>query len=164
MYHTSEIWRPFLQTSSVKVICWLCSTGNIGVKSSVQSWTQKIVTKGSIILISSITINEQVSEYIYFGFTYTHLTALLIGWFFILCISYFNDDYMHLNISCNYYAFYAYHINILHYLPLWNQTFPGRKSWQGSSWFCLSMVRLCQHKILTLPKLKLWKRNLYASY
>ena len=82
---------------------------------------------------------EQVSEYIYFGFTYTHLTALLIGWFFILCISYFNDDYMHLNISCNYYAFYAYHINILHFVLWSDQTFSDIQSRQDRSWLCLYM-------------------------
>ena len=28
------------------------------------------------------------------------------------------------------------------FLPLWNQTFPGKRRLQGISWFCLSMGRL----------------------
>ena len=65
---TWEIWRSCLQTSYVKRNRRLSYTRNIGLKSSVQSWKRKLITAGSIISSLSAPSNEQVSEYIYFGF------------------------------------------------------------------------------------------------
>ena len=47
MYSINRIiWRPSLQTSSVKSILRLCPTNNMGVESLVKPWTWKLITAG----------------------------------------------------------------------------------------------------------------------
>ena len=108
---TWEIRRTSLHTSSVKRNRQLSSTRNIGVKSSVQSWEWKLITAGTIISSLSIPSNDQVSEYIYFGFYIHALNCIIVTMvLYFLWLSYFNDDIMLLTVLCNYYDSYASHI------------------------------------------------------
>ena len=133
--HTWGVWRPCLQTSSMIGILRLCSTGNAGVKSLVQSWTWKQITSGRIISRSSIPRNEQVSEYVFWDFIYMHLTALLSIWFYSSYVSHVLMIFTILNILCNYSNSYASHISMIHFLLCQNQKLPDRLRWQDSSWY-----------------------------
>ena len=78
----------------MKVIRWLYSTSNIGVKSSQKSVKLKWNHVGREISRSEILSNEQVSGSIYLSFIYLHLSALLLCCFFYSCASRFYDNYM----------------------------------------------------------------------
>ena len=66
-----------------------------------------------------------------------HLSAFFYDGFILFMLVVFYDDYILLMIIIiiKYYAYYDYHITILHFVPLRNQTSPDIRTRQDTIWF-----------------------------
>ena len=81
--------------------------------------------------INLVNPNQQAGKLLYlFGLSIHSFILIIVRTvLFFLCFSCFNYNSMFLkilNILCNYYASYDSHINILNFVPFWNQTFTDR--------------------------------------
>ena len=97
--------------------------------------------KNNIKLVNSKQLAGKLFNIFEF-YKHAFISIIIVLVLFFLCFSYFCYYYMLLMIIiilCKYYASCDSHINILHFVTLWNQNVPDRWSIQDSSWLCLSM-------------------------